>query len=72
MATTIQVSEELRDELKSRKLYSKESFEDVIWDLLEDVMEISEEFKKELDEAHKEIERGEYVSFEDAKKELGL
>ena len=34
MATTIQVSEELLDELKIRKISDKESYEEIIWDLI--------------------------------------
>ena len=48
MATTISVSHELLAKLKERKLYDKESYEEVIWDALEDSMELSEETKKML------------------------
>ena len=70
MATTIQVSEELAEELKGRKLFDKESYEEVIWDLIEDTQELSEEAKKDIEEARSEIARGEYVTLEEAKKEL--
>ena len=43
MATTIQISSDLLQELKIRKLYNKESYEEIIWDLLEDSMELSQE-----------------------------
>ena len=46
MATTISVSQELLSKLKERKMYDKESYEEVIWDALEDSMELSEETKK--------------------------
>lgn len=72
MVTTIQVSEELVKELKRRKMYAKESYEDIIWDLLEDTMELSDETLKRVEEARKRIEKGEYVTLEQAKKELGL
>ena len=39
--TTIQVSRNLLGDLKSRKMYDKESYEDIIRDLLEDTMELS-------------------------------
>ncbi len=72
MSTTIQVSEELAKELKGRKLFDKESYEEIIWDLVEDTQELSEETKKDIEEARSEIARGEYVTLEEAKKELGL
>ena len=43
MVTTIQVSEDLKKSLTKRKLHDNETYEDVIWDLLEDQMELSEE-----------------------------
>lgn len=72
MATTIQVSEQLIDTLKQRKLYGKESYEEVIWDVLEDSMELNEETKKEIEFARAEIRAGKFYTHEQAKKKLGL
>jgi len=71
MATTIQVSVELKDHLEKRKM-SSESYEDVIWDLLEDTMELSEATKKRIAIAEKEYEKGNYFTLEEVKKELGI
>ncbi len=70
--TTIQVSKDLLEELKSRKMYDKESYEEVIWDALEDSMELSEETKKRIKLAEKDIKAGRIYSLEDVKKELGI
>ena len=72
MATTIQVSEGLVQQLKEKKLYGKETYEEVIMDLLEDTLEISEQTKQELAQARTEIKAGKVHSFEKVKKELGL
>ncbi|MBN2067696.1 MAG: hypothetical protein JW744_04470 [Candidatus Diapherotrites archaeon] len=72
MDTTIQISKELRQELQGRKFQAKESYESVIWDLIEDTMELSEETKRELAEARKEIKSGKAKSLAQVKKELGL
>lgn len=72
MATTIQVSEKLVEELKSRKLYGKESYEELLWDLLEDSMELSEETKRHIAQAEKEIMEGKIHTHEEVKKKLGL
>ena len=72
MATTIQVSEKLIKELKQRKLYDKESYEELIWDLLEDSMELSEETKRHIKEAEKEIKEGKTVPLSQVRKNLGL
>ncbi len=72
MVTTIQVSEKLVEKLKNRKMYDKESYEQVIWDLLEDTMELSEETKKHIEQSRKEIAAGKTVSLEQIKKNLGI
>ena len=72
MATTIQVSNDLLEELKNRKLYDKETYEEVIWDLIEDHKELSDETKKDLEISRKQIEKGEYYTLDEVKKELGL
>ncbi|MBI2583770.1 MAG: hypothetical protein HYW25_03830 [Candidatus Aenigmarchaeota archaeon] len=72
MATTIQVSEKLAEELKERKMFGKESYEEVIWDMIEDTMELSEETKKEIAEARTEIKAGKYKTLSRVKKDLGL
>ena len=72
MATTIQVSTNLLEELKKRKLYDKESYEEIIWDLLEDTMEVSEETKREIEESLAEIKAGKFYTHKQVKKELGL
>jgi hypothetical protein len=72
MATTIQVSEKLAKELRSRKLYENESYEDVIQDLLEDTMELSEQTKKHIEQSLKEIKTGKTVPLNKVKKDMGL
>jgi predicted transcriptional regulator len=72
MATTIQVSEGLQDELSKRKFSDRETYEEVIWDMIEDTKEINEETKKELTESRAEIKRGRFITLEQVKKEAGL
>lgn len=72
MATTIQVSEQLVETLKKRRQYDKESYEEVIWNLVEDTMEVNEETKKEIERARADIKAGKFYTHEQAKKKLGL
>ncbi len=72
MATTISISQELLSKLKERKKYDKESYEEVIWDALEDSTELSEETKKRIKLAEEDIKAGRIYSLEDVKKELGI
>ena len=56
------------------KIHSKESYENLIWDLIEDRMEFSEETKKAIAEYEKDIKAGnfdKFTSLEDIKKEMG-
>lgn len=70
--TTIQLSTNLVQQLKIRKMYDKESYEDIIMDLLEDTMELSEETKKELKESREDIKKGRFYTLSQIKKEAGL
>ena len=70
MDTTIQISRELVNLLNKRKFNSRESYEDVIWDLIEDTMELSEEAKRDLKKSREEYKRGEVVSFEEIKRKM--
>ena len=72
MDTTIQVSKELAEVLNKRKLNQRESYENIIWDLLEDTMELSEETKKDIADGREQFKRGEVVSFEEIKKKIRL
>ena len=72
MATTISVSKELLTKLKERKMYDKESYEEIIWDALEDSMELSEETKVRVKLAEEDVKGGRIFSLEEVKKELDL
>jgi len=70
METTIQISRDLLEQLKKRKMGNGESYERVIWDLLEDTMELSDETKQAIVEGRRQIQEGKVISFEDLKREF--
>jgi predicted transcriptional regulator len=70
--TTIQVSQDLVNELKNRKMFANESYEEIIWDLIEDTMELSKETKKNIKISEQEIKEGKTHTHEEVKKALGL
>jgi len=76
MATTIQISEETKGKLDYYKDYPRESYEDVIKKfieiLTEEQMELSEETKKEIEQARKEFRKGNFITENEMKKRLGL
>ena len=72
MDTTIQISKALQKELLKRKFFDKETYEEVIWDLIEDTLELNDQTKKEIAQARAEIKAGKYHKLEKVKKELAL
>lgn len=72
MATTIQISDELLEKLRRMKMNDKESYENIIWDMIEDSMELSEETKKIIAISEKEIKEGKTVSLEEIKRKFKI
>jgi hypothetical protein len=72
MDTSIQISKRLQKELLKRKFFNKETYEEVIWDMIEDNEELNAQTKKELTEARAEVKAGKVHSLAKVKKELGL
>ena len=72
MGTTIQISKDLLGNLKQMKMHAKESYEEIIWDLLEDRMEFSEETKRNIAQSEKDFKEGRFKTLEEVKKELGF
>jgi hypothetical protein len=70
MDTTIQISNTLKKELLKRKFFNKETYEEVIWDLIEDNRELSEQTKKEIAQSRAEYKAGNTHSLEKIKKEM--
>jgi hypothetical protein len=70
MDTTIQISNTLKKELLKRKFFNKETYEEVIWDLIEDNQELSEQTKKEIARSRAEYKAGKTHSLEKIKKEM--
>ena len=54
------------------KFFDKETYEEVIWNLVEDTQELSEQTKREIEQARAEIKAGKTHTLTDVKKELGL
>lgn len=72
MATSIQISEELKKVLSEKKLSERETYENIIWNLLEDNLELNEQTRKELEESRKEIKEGKIITLAQLKKELNI
>ncbi len=53
-------------------MHEKESYENIIWDLIEDNMELSEATKIHIKESEKDIKSGKTVPLAEVKRKLGL
>jgi len=72
METTIQISKNLLEKLARMKMHKKESYETVIWDLLEDRMQFSKETIGNIESSKREIKEGKTISLEKIKNKLRL
>lgn len=71
-ATTIQLSTELKHTLVSMKLHPRETFNDVLERLVEDVRELDKETLADVERARAEIRAGRYLTQEQVRKAMGL
>jgi len=69
--TSIRISLDLLNTLKKFK-EEGDSYEDIIWDFIEPHLELSEEAKKDIELSRKEYGRGNFVTLDEVKKELGF
>jgi hypothetical protein len=69
--TTIQVTKELKEAINAYKKSDSDSYEDLIWDLLEDRMLLSEETIEAIVKARNEPKKN-FVSWEKVKSDLKL
>lgn len=57
---------------KEKKEIEKEYYGELIWDLFEDFMELSEETKKDIEEGLRDFKKGKFYALEEVEKEAGI
>jgi len=72
VATTIQVSDNVRKILERMKLMDRETYNDVIEKMIEDDLELNEKTKKEIEEAEKRVKSEKFITQKEVEKRLGL
>ena len=70
--TTIRITKKLKQELDRLKVSARETYNQIIEDLVEDTYELSEQTKKELEEGLKDIKNGRVYTQEEIEKEFGV
>jgi predicted transcriptional regulator len=69
MTTTIQISDQVKKTLEKMRLFKKETYNEIIEDMLEDNIEINELTKKELAERKNSTD---FINQEEIEKEFGI
>ena len=72
MATTIQITQDLQKELAKYKISDRETYEEIIWDLLEDRMTLSAQTVKDIARAREQIAKGNSVTLDEVKKRYNM
>jgi predicted transcriptional regulator len=57
---TIRLSSRLKRRIRALKLHPRETYEDVLERILEDLSELNARTRREVEQARREIERGEF------------
>lgn len=70
--TTIQLSQEMKKVLEGMKIHPRETYEEVLERLLEDLQELNERTKKEVKQAIRDIQAGRSRTHRQLKGELGF
>ena len=70
--TTIQLSQEMKKILEGMKIHPRETYEEVLERLLEDLQELNEQTKKEIEQAIRDIKAGRFRTHQQLKDELGF
>lgn len=70
--TTIQVSRDVKEKLEKLKISRRDTYNDIIEQLIEDSQELSDQAKKDLEEALDDVKHGRVVPHEEVKRSLNL
>ena len=72
MATTIQISNEVKSHLDKMKIFERETYNELLLNMIEDNLRVNEKTKKEIIEARKRVKHGEFITQEEVERKLDL
>jgi predicted transcriptional regulator len=76
MVTSIQLENKTKTRLEKMKIFSKESYDDVVNRLINSVEDdegiLSKQTIKDIEKALKEVKKGKFIPHEEVKRKLGL
>ncbi len=62
----------MKKKIQALKLHPRETYEEVLERILEDLRELSAQTKREIEKARREVEEGKFRTHEDVKREMGF
>jgi len=72
MSTTIQISDNVKQILDKMKIFKRETYNELIENMIEDNLELNEKTKREIEEARERVRKGEVIPHEEVMKKYGL
>ena len=70
--TSIRISKQLLAILQSMKTHPKESYEEIIWEVIEPHLDLNEKTKKEIEESIDQYKKGEYYTLDEIEEKYGI
>lgn len=70
--TTVQIDRRLKGRLDALKMHSRESYNDVLERILEDLGELDPEVRRRLDKISRDVQAGRFTTHAQLKRELGV
>ena len=70
--TTIQLSSELKHSLERMKIHPRETFNDVLERVMEDLRELDKQTLADVEAARADVRAGKYLTQEQVRKALGI
>ena len=70
--TTIQLSSELKRSLERMKIHPRETFNDVLERVMEDLRELDKQTLADVEAARADVRAGKYLTQEQVRKALGI
>jgi hypothetical protein len=70
--TTVQIRREVKERLDAMKIHPRESYNDILQRILEDLEAINPEAMARYDEIMRQVRKGKFTTDDDLRRELGL
>lgn len=70
--TTIQITKKVKQYLDQLKVSKRDTYNQIIEDLIEDTLGLSDQALQDIQEALEDVKKGQLISHDEVKKQLGI